>query len=237
MSDDGSSFLGVVTGLEAEGRLIHEETKRTGVRVAVLCAGANSRRAEEAAERFVAHGATALMSFGIAGALDPGRSAGDLIVANDIVVPTGERLPCDQAWQGDLRASLRSGSFSTISGTILGSPEPLLTVADKARAYAVSGAQAVDMESHAVAQVAAGAGLPFLAVRAIADTAHDALPAFVVSAVTEEGKPDAAKAALALLAKPWQVPAALRLAQRSSTALSVLREVCRNAGPLFRGGG
>ena len=237
MSDGASSFLGVVTGLAAEARLIPEQNNRPGIRVAVRCAGANSRRAEEAAETFVAEGATALMSFGIAGALDPGRSAGDLIVANDIVVPTGERLPCDPAWQGDLRRSLQSGAFSTISGTIFGSAEPLLTLADKARAYAISGAQAVDMESHAVAQVAAEAGLPFLAVRTIADTAHDTLPAFVMSAVTEDGRPDALKAALTLLAQPRQMPAALRLARRSSTALSVLREVCRNAGPLFRGGG
>lgn len=237
MNAGGARFLGIVTGLAAEARLIPEQADRPAVRVAVLCAGADSRRAEEAAKTLVAEGATALMSFGIAGALDPGRSAGDLVVANDIVVPTGERLPCDQAWQGDLRRSLQGGAFSTISGTIFGSAEALLTVADKARAYALSGAQAVDMESHAVAQVAAETGLPFLAVRAIADTAQDSLPAFVMRAVSEDGRPDTRKAALALLAQPWHLPAALRLARRSSTALSVLREVCRKAGPLFRGGG
>lgn len=237
MSADDPRFLGVVTGLAAEARLIPEQTEHRAGRLVVCCAGANSRRAEEAAETLVAQGATALLSFGIAGALDPGRSAGDLIVANDIVLPNGERLPCDPAWQGDLRRSLQGGAFSTISGTVLGSVVPLLTLADKARAYALSGAQAVDMESHAVAQVAARAGLPFLAIRAIADTAHDALPGFVTDAVTEDGKPDTLKAALALMSRPWQLPSALRLAQRSNKALSVLRAVSREAGPLFRSGG
>ncbi len=199
MSGDASRFLGIVTGLAAEARLIPEQTERPDGRSVVRCAGANSRRAEKAAEALVAEGATALLSFGIAGALDPGRSPGDLIVANDIVLPSGETLPCDPAWQGDLRRSLQGGAFSTISGTVLGSAVPLLTLADKARAYALSGAQAVDMESHAVAEVATRAGIPFLAIRAIADTAQDALPAFVMDAVTEDGKPDTLKAPLALL--------------------------------------
>src|SRR3546814_12171681 len=76
------------------------------------------------------------------------------------------------------------------------------------------------MESGAVATVAAEAGLPFLAVRAVADRADDALPALVEHAVKPDGMPAVGRTLAAMLKNPTQIPATLRLARRSTLALA-----------------
>src|SRR3546814_16785841 len=81
------------------------------------------------------------------------------------------------------------------------------------------------MEAGAVATVAAEAGLPFLAVRAVADRADDALPALVEHAVKPDGMPAVGRTLAAMLKNPTQIPATLRLARRSNLALASLRRL------------
>jgi adenosylhomocysteine nucleosidase len=50
------------------------------------------------------------------------------------------------------------------------------TVAEKSALYAAHGALAVEMESLAVAEVCQGRNVPFLAIRAVTDPAHESLP-------------------------------------------------------------
>jgi len=123
------------------------------------------------------------------------------------------------------------------SGTIYGSTETLLTVAQKSQAHAASACLAVDMESHAVAAVAERAGLPFLALRAIADTAGDALPPLAARAVTPEGKADWQAALSGLARRPGDLPSMLRLAGRTRRALASLESVSRDVEELFGGFG
>ena len=78
--------FGIITGLAAEARLIAKPNSPASP-ISVVCAGADSARARHLAEHLVTDGAAALLSFGIAGALDPGLAAGDLIVSSGIVAP------------------------------------------------------------------------------------------------------------------------------------------------------
>src|SRR3546814_11210107 len=78
------------------------------------------------------------------------------------------------------------------------------------------------MESGAVATVAAEAGLPFLAVRAVADRADDALPALVEHAVKPDGMPAVGRTLAAMLKNPTQIPATLTLARRRHLATASL---------------
>ena len=76
----------------------------------------------------------------------------------------------------------------TGTGLILGHDTILGTVEQKIAAHRASGALTVDMESHHVARAAAEQGLPFLAIRAVADTAGDVLPAVFGTFVDEFGQ-------------------------------------------------
>ena len=69
------------------------------------------------------------------------------------------------------------------------------------------------------------AGLPFLAVRAIADRASDDLPALAQHAVKPNGMPAVGRTLAAMLKNPAQIPGTLRLARRSAQALASLRRL------------
>ncbi len=236
MSGNRPNSVGVVTGLAAESRLIADHRGLPeGVRV--YCAGADSTRAEERAELLLAEGATALISFGIAGALDPALASGDLILAHSVRAPEGQHYAVDETWRVAVAGSLPGQAATVRQGMILGSTETLLTTDQKAAAFGASGCLAVDMESHAVAAVAARHGVPFLALRAIADTADTPLPAFVTDAVKANGETAVLRAMGALAAQPWQLPAAFRLSRRSTLALARLGEAMRKSEALFRRGG
>jgi hypothetical protein len=100
----------------------------------------------------------------------------------------------------------------------------LETPADKSAARRATGACAVDMESSAVAQVAAAHGVPFIAVRVIVDTACDGIPQTVAGA-SRAGKLRTGRLILGLLRSPLEIAPLLRLARRYRVALRSLRAV------------
>ena len=82
------------------------------------------------------------------------------------------------------------------------------------------------MESAGVAQVAASNKLPFVAVRAIVDTAGDTLPPAVLAAGTE-GRMRFARLLFGIVRSPREIAAVMRLAQRYRAASRALGAVAR----------
>jgi len=112
--------------------------------------------------------------------------------------------------------------------------EPLGSTAAKALAFSQTGAVAADMESSAVAEVASAARVPFLVVRAIVDTAQDALPEVALSAAGAGEERLRLSRLLATLARtPGELPALIRLAHRYRTASRALAAVA-GSGALAR---
>ena len=70
----------------------------------------------------------------------------------------------------------------------MGSERIVATAADKRALFEATGAQAVDMESHEVAAVAAAAGLPFLVIRALADPYDQVIPQVAREALRPDGR-------------------------------------------------
>jgi hypothetical protein len=93
-----------------------------------------------------------------------------------------------------------------------------------------SGAAAVDMESAAIAAVASSAGIPFVAVRIVADTSMDALPDDIGKWIDASGR----RRLLPLLGTvvaPAQWPTLLRLAARQRAARRTLEAVAERLVP------
>ena len=109
-------------------------------------------------------------------------------------------------------------------GNLLTSTHAIDTPADKAAAFRNTGAAAVDMESAAVAQIAAKHNLPFIAVRVIVDTAADTLPRAVVAA-SRAGRVRFARLIGGLILAPREIAPLIRLAQRYRIAMRSLRVV------------
>ncbi|MCC7017649.1 MAG: purine phosphorylase [Rhodospirillales bacterium] len=222
--------LGVITGLAAEADILSEFPSTRAPMVEI--AGASGARAEAAALGLLAGGCGAILSFGVAGGLDPALAPGTAVIADAVVAPDGRRFPADAAWRDAVKSAL-AGTVPLAEGAIAGSDAPLLTAEAKRNFAALTGAIAVDMESHGAAKAAALKGAPFLAIRAVADTASRAIPPWVMDAILPDGGLAPDKIARALLPKPWMVWGLIGLARDQGRALGSLRRVATRLGPGF----
>jgi adenosylhomocysteine nucleosidase len=224
---------GVVAALSAEARALgpsmrssdsdsfEELASLSGSRLAV--SGIGYEAAQAAARALVEAGVSALMTFGMAGGLDPGLKAGSIVLPTELISPSGVRFITCRAWRERIAAAV-SSSRAVSEGNLLTSTSAIGSLAAKAAAYKSSGAVAVDMESAAVAEVAAAARLPFIAVRVIVDTAADVLPRAVVAA-SRAGRVQMGRLIAGLLFAPGQIQPLIRLSQRYRAALRSLRVV------------
>ncbi len=222
--------LGIVVALPAEARcLVNRRIKPEACiefdrEVRLVLAGVGRRRARLAAEALVRDGAGALLSWGTAGALVPALARGSLLLPVTVMDPEGTRLAVDAAWRGRVIEAL-GDRLAWHDGALVQSAQVLAHPEDKARLAKRSGAVAVDMESAAVAAVAAAAGLPFLAVRVIADPYERLIPAELLGTFDAYGRVRALAFARALRRRPQVLADALRLAQDLRAAFATLRRV------------
>jgi adenosylhomocysteine nucleosidase len=223
--------VGVVAALEAEARTLGPAVRRrdglSSLRDGALLAvgGMGGAAAATAACRLVDAGAAALMSFGLAGGLDPSLTAGSVVMPGEVVSTDGARFLTSAGWCVQLRLAI-IGLGPVSSGKLLSVSQPIGGIADKARAFRETGAVAADMESAAVAQVAVLHNLPFVAVRVIVDSALDALPPAVMAA-SREGRLSMRRLIGGLAAAPQELFSLMRLAKRYRTATRSLTALAR----------
>lgn len=110
-------------------------------------------------------------------------------------------------------------------GEVHAADVPLVTAADKARAFGV-GARIVDMESAALAR----SDLPGWVVRAVLDEAGADLPPPALVALRPDGTPDLCAIASALIRRPSDLAAMIGLARRNARALGALRAAAPRIG-------
>jgi adenosylhomocysteine nucleosidase len=179
--------------------------------------------AQTAARALIEAGASALMTFGMAGGLDPALKAGSVVLPCEIISAAGNRFVASRPWRERVAAAL-SPLRAVTEGNLLTSAHAIDTPAEKAAAFRATGAAAVDMESAAVAEVAAHHQLPFIAVRVIVDTAADTLPRAVVNA-SRAGKVQMSRLIAGLILAPGEIAALVRLSQRYRIATRSLRAI------------
>jgi adenosylhomocysteine nucleosidase len=208
-------FILSVSGLAREAAIA------AGPGVRVLAAG--GPRLPALIDAAIAEGGAGILSFGIAGGLDPALPPGTAILAG-AVVAGGERWAADAAWRDGLAARLPDAILGDLAGVDL----PVMARADKYALASATGALAVDMESHIAARLAAAHGLPFAALRVICDPAARAIPPAAIAGMREDGGTDLGAILLALFRGPGQLPAMIRLAGDARIAFGVLAR-CRHA--------
>ncbi len=222
---------GVVAALAAEARTLGPLVRRedglwlTADGLLVAVSGVGSSAASESARALIAAGASSLVSWGMAGGLDPALTAGTICLPSAVISAAGARFDTDPHWRELLRAAIDRRQ-TVVHGTLLTEPRAIDRVDAKQTAHRETGAVAVDMESTAIAEVAAHWGLPFLAIRVIVDRAQDALPRSVVAASTA-GQVQVARLIGGLLRSPSEIVPLLRLAKRYRAAIQALMAVAR----------
>jgi adenosylhomocysteine nucleosidase len=215
--------IGFVCGLADERRIIQHLPGD----VLSAVSGARAAQAKARAAELVAGRAQALVSFGLAGGLDPALRAGDLVVSAHVTAADAT-VRGDAVWAERVRARLTTDVAH--AGAVLGETTVMSSPGTKAQAFARTGARAVDMESVAVARAAEAAGLPFIVVRAIADTAAHSVPAYTAAAIDDEGRTQIGAVLRGAVANPMSLVTLWTLATASRAAYATLRSVATLIG-------
>lgn len=215
-----TNHLGILAGLQSEARCL----SGSGYKVAL--SGARLDGAWRAAQELVAGGATHLMSFGLAGGLDPALAPGTLLLPSRLLMPDDGAVSVDAAWHA--RALTLLGPQRPVTSAMVGTDTAIATAAAKAALFARTGASAVDMESHVLAQAAPD--LPLLILRVVADGAHDALPPAALVGIRPDGSTDLLAVLRSVLRQPGQIPALIRLGKAAAKAEATLRAAVRLGG-------
>ena len=226
------SHLGIIVGVPAEARSLakHTVTNDEPVRlqegVTLGVSGVGPRRAGLASRRLLEKGATALLSWGSAGGLSPKLSPGSLILPRIIIASDRTVYHADPSWHKDLCNRLR-GQVEFHTGPLAESVTVVQTSAEKAILFQQTGAIGVDMESAAVAAVAQEARVPFIAVRAVADSTDMTLPTSALNACDEFGRLNFLKLIRGVAERPTELFPLIRLARDYRAAQRTLTLVAR----------
>jgi adenosylhomocysteine nucleosidase len=177
--------IGVLTGLAREAAVVEGAGWPSETALTVAAGGAEPARTRAEAQRLAGERPDLLVSFGLAGGLDPAYRPGALVLPGAIVDAEGGRWPVAPDWHGALLAACPDAHRSA---AVVGVDTPVTTPAAKRALAADTGAAAVDMESVVLARVAAGAGLPLLVVRAVCDPAERSVPGVVQTLLDAQGR-------------------------------------------------
>ncbi len=200
----------VVVGLAFEARIA------AGSGLPIVCAG-DGRNLTPDLKRAIASGCSGLVSFGVAGGLDPRLAPGTCVVGA-AVVSDGGHHETDRHWSQRLLEAMPGA----VHGALAGADTPVCTPADKRALSRRTGALAVDTESHVVARAAAAYGLPMAAIRVVADPAHRGLPHAALAAIRADGSTDVMAVLRSVARRPHQLPALLRTALDARAARATL---------------
>jgi hopanoid-associated phosphorylase len=176
----------IVTGLAQEARIA------AGPGMIVICSSSDPQQLRALLGTLDPSSFRGVVSFGVAGGLDPSLKTGDVVVATEVM--SGDtRFLADMALNEEmitsaaLKRSLMMRRRRVVRGGLAGVERVVAASSCKAALHSETGAAAVDMESHIAAAYAAQAGIPFAALRVISDPAHRALPELAQNAIKPNG--------------------------------------------------
>ncbi|WP_024508621.1 hypothetical protein [Bradyrhizobium sp. ARR65] len=174
----------------------------------------------------VLDGATAasckgVVSFGLAGGLSPELGSGDVVIASGVVGRNGS-FSTDDAWSGWLLSAIPRALYAPIAGV-----DAAIVPRTQRRELGMrSGALAVDMESHLVAQFATRHGMRFVAVRVVIDSMHRKIPRAALACLSSTGEARMSALGRCLLKRPADTLDVMRLCMDWLPARKALVNCC-----------
>ncbi|HUK82639.1 MAG TPA: hypothetical protein VLZ12_08430 [Verrucomicrobiae bacterium] len=170
------------THVVRQAHLDFHEGTLAGQPVALLALGVGKECARIAAEMTIkCYRPDLIISAGFGGGLQNEVKDGDIVIGTevlDLCADQGKEVRWRSAYKlaRHREFTVTNGEFRIHFGKILTADEMVLKAANKARLGKATGALAVDMETSAVAAVAATRDTDLLAVRCITDNEHEDLP-------------------------------------------------------------
>jgi nucleoside phosphorylase len=147
-------------------------------------------------------GVAGIIMAGLAGALDPQLKVGDIVVDQS------------SSWRGS-KVTHRKVWFHSVD-------HPVVTPEEKRELFGQTGASVVEMENQAVKKAAKAYGIPFLGIRAISDTAAEAIDPAVLDFVDPYGKVRMKSQVRGGARRPSLIKELRRLSRASTVAVEAL---------------
>jgi adenosylhomocysteine nucleosidase len=214
--------FGIVTSHKSEAYCFKD--LQSGEAPLVFRSGGSAAKARSGAEQLARQGVAGLVSFGLATGLAPVLRPGDLVLAESVVLPSGQALRTDAAWRSGLARQLSGRDLSVRVARLAGYDELLTSASAKRKAFQATFAAALDTDSHGVAEAAARLCLPFIVIRAVAEPAEQNLPSPLRVHGGEDDLLRGLGIAVRLLCRPWEFPSAWRFARNGRLALATLSQ-------------
>ena len=182
--------------------------------VTVAVTGMGMKNARQTAEVVIRRAKPAIIwTCGYAGGLDPQLTLGDLVFDADAQFSLVDAV---------LKVGGKRARLVTVDTVAV-------TQAEKAQLRADSDADAVDMESAVIREVATMHRCPAATVRAISDTANQDLPLDFNALASPDGGIAPLKLAVALISAPYKIPQLIRFGKDTARVGNLLADSLANA--------
>ncbi len=195
-------------------------------KVLVAYSGAGAKNATTAAELLINKGATQLISWGCAAALDMRLKPGDLTLADNLIDVDDTEIAINSSWR-EYANNLLAPYLKIHTGSLTESTNIISSSREKLHLQLITEAIALDMESVAIAKAAIKKNLPFLAIRAIVDPADMDMPRAVSYAANAEGDIVLSRLLLFIFLHPAELLGLIRLGVYFNAAKSTLKQVAK----------
>ena len=216
--------IGFVTGIRKEEKLLRRNLAHSNYLTA--CSNAQPNNAYTLAMTLLNNGCKILVSFGVAGGLDPSLKAGDIVCPNSVIGDDNVKYIVDKL-QHKTIVSHFSKNFKIAVEPLFSTQIIIANTAEKQRLYQTYNAALVDMESLGVAKAAKERNCPFVVIRSIADTATQNLPASSIDVINRNGNIQANRVVMKLIKNPKELPNLLKLASNSTKAFISLKHIAK----------
>ena len=187
-----------------------------------------------------------LLVVGFAGGTSAALAKGDLVVPTSISSIEGspitwesrgvvEALTPDPDMMSSARVTAETAGIDSSPGLLVSLPSIARTANMKSWIGNRLGAEAVDLESHAVCSVASAAGVPFLVARAVIDAVDFDLPQFVTDIPGGSSDGRVWPTIRYVARRPWQLPLMIDLRDAARAARANLTGFCHEFSSQIRG--
>ncbi|MEW5744983.1 MAG: hypothetical protein AB1805_06055 [Nitrospirota bacterium] len=194
----------------------------------IVRTGMGVRNAEAAVEQVCnAYAPGCLVSIGFGGALRPGLSTGDLVIARSVslLVAGAPGMPMIPMIKDTLQLPDAGGAVRCIARMLDASEGSIITIGERMTKAALAPHipkdlphPVCDMETYPLARYAVNKDIPFLAVRAVTDSAEEDIPPELFAVTDEQGVYRSSRALRRLLLNPRLIPCSIRMGRNARTA-------------------
>lgn len=213
-------MIGIISALPFEGRFL------TAHGFLVHVSGVGAECAAHGARYLIDQGAKALISWGIAGGLEPTLRTGCIVIPDKIIDLKSNVYTTDEYLKKQIKQKLQL-HLPSYHGPLLQTDQVITSVQEKKNLFKKYQAHAIDMESAAIAGAAKEANLSFTAIRVIIDSAHMSLPHWLPHSFNDKNKLHAGRFISGMCRYPLTWHALMKLVFNSIAARRSLKKAAQ----------